>query len=693
MCMKKYSITIFILIIIVLSSTIQICLCSEIETEFDNEFSNLLNNITNLKNWQTIPTGKTEKEVLYQNIVEISEKMTNNTDYAKKYMENKDRIWLKHFLKKLNQKLTNYVNDSNQIWNKDYLELVQEFNNAQIRLQTYSEISNNLNFSLDSLRDIRIRIKSIKDVYKQNLKGIPTSFLIIGRREWDPYGQTLQTSYNSIDRGAKHFVIEKLSNNNLIFSKTIVKNARIIQDVVTSYKGGVVEPYETDPIPFQLYNVSHLVQMYRCYPRFNSIQRDDQAEFQIEKDDTQYEHVTSENIFQIVQTWNIKEKHVPKMKEFLKEVEQKNQSSNVILSDFDKKYNVQMNAINEPKLNAEKALKDNIKKIKEIDGIWRMQESVFTLDKYIDLILDLSDIDIEKGIRQRKKINNLLQHIKEHFINQTDIAKQRFTDKIKRRKMIVFTNCHEFFHKSQKSVELNKTLLKNAIEVLRVRKTKLVNFELAVVKDGMLQNEWAYKYYNHGIIKKYFMMPPILTYIDSESARLSFFLAQEVEFVELQNSSIKSVTSLDEKIESMLKNERPSVVTPAKTVYVSKPEVTVNKKLNFMLVTPDNMKWFIHAKNNTIQNITYNSAKKKLPNGYRIPKLIQLKNLRKYLIARNVEGTHAKIFFQLLTTNKGVWTTDIDHIMDKCLTFNFKTNETKYRVFDYLGIIIGVKRK
>ncbi|KPA11183.1 hypothetical protein MHK_008614, partial [Candidatus Magnetomorum sp. HK-1] len=177
-----------------------------------------------------------------------------------------------------------------------------------------------------------------------------------------------------------------------------------------------------------------------------------------------------------------------------------------------------------------------------------------------------------------------------------------------------------------------------------------------------------YQYYNEGRVTRYFLMPPILTFIGSDTSVLSLFLAQEIYFNERQEGQKQIITQ------------------QLKAPIVLDKKSTKEKQLK-SIYTDGQYSWYVHQ---SLKCMTYQDAKSVLPTGYYIPDRKQME-LFYIFMQKNQKVDKTKILLSQPVTY--AWTDEQHDIMDDYWNINLKTGNGKYRAEDSCALLIGVKRK
>lgn len=700
-------------------------------SQFEPEYKAIYDNITDLSTWKQAPENAGEKEVkqlLERHMEEIIRKTKTDETFRKKFEQDYGEIWKKKFIKILYKKLSKFSSDQNTQWNQEYLDLVQNYYNSQLDLQTYRETRNNFVLTLINYREIKNRIQSIQDVYKQNLQGVPTTYLIIGKREWNSAFETVSKNYSLIAEGAQLFVKNELSKKTgLIFSETSVKDYTITKDVIKKFSGGITESYEIDPLVFTAYGTSYVVHMYRCYPRFVEEGEIQQVEQTGSSDKeaapapgTRYENIVSQDFQAIIDKLNIKldlesiKKYQNKIKELVLEVSTENQKSAEIIYEFDKKYREQMESIQIPKSNTEDSIKTLLNKIAgntnkiKFDALPLQME----VGKIISGTLELSNV---KGEEIPRSVRDYLDEIESLFSEKERQSRKRFEDQIRSRRMIILTNKQEYLASGVNKLSFNYDLLDGALETLSDRKTKLIDYDLTVIKEGRLVSyKDAKSFKRTGRVTRYIIVPPILTYIDAESMRLSLFLAQEIEFrenpIDAQAQSEPVPPTPQKEIEPDDGKSKSSEATPKGKEEVppknndrkpkypeKKPEADQKPDIiippadegRFLADPNTHLEWMIYLKDGKPRSLSFQDGQRVLPEGFSIPTIEQLESLRAFLITPPKDKA-AKDFFPLLKRKRGVWSRERSNIGNYYI-YQFKDANKEDKVPDAQCYVIGVR--
>ena len=142
--------------------------------EFDKTYKERLTNVIHPDKWKETP--RIDEIDNIRNI--LGQELTkHNYDVA---TTKEKTAWKKGFLPIAYQCLADFISDKNERWRKEYLDLVKDFNVAQLNQQAFNEISNTLMLNLQTFADMQRRLLSVEEVYLRNLEAIPTTYPAVG---------------------------------------------------------------------------------------------------------------------------------------------------------------------------------------------------------------------------------------------------------------------------------------------------------------------------------------------------------------------------------------------------------------------------------------------------------------------------------------------------------------------------------
>ncbi|CAN2042786.1 conserved hypothetical protein [Candidatus Magnetomoraceae bacterium gMMP-15] len=682
--LKKLKISLIIIMIMALSYFI--AAADELEDamlQFDETYQKQLEIALDVKQWEKF-SDRLNDEAVEQNLLE----KLKNMPHDDAVLSNR---WKKYFIPVLYEKLSDKITKKNQQWSKDYLDLVKNFNLAQINLQSFQETADSLNNALDTYLTLHKRLLSVEEVYLQNLKGVDTTFLVLGISQWDTHTQKSNECFNTIVKGGKAFVRQEFENTALIFSHTSMEEFRIKKDIIRSYSGGQIEEYETDPLLFQDETTMIAVQQYRVFPEFPKIGSSKMPDIEIPDDE---KSVPSGNYYLPLKTDNtsnsfqadiflkqlsniiddaknflgyskesIADNLFDKIKHLLNKVQKKNKISLDQIINFNTQYNSDIepieDEINQTGRKISNDLNKLIKKIVNIDP----KAEISSLTR--DITNFLKSSEPEESYNFKDSIKNRLNKIKKTlFFEHRDQAEHQLTEKIQKRKMLIFTIQSEFVPGGALAGSIPPKILTEALKRLKIRKERLVSYEFSIVEDRVLVNHQAAQYYDNGTVVRYFMPVPVLSFQKSiESggtvAKMSILLALEIEYVKREENNLQSYRSEKDFINR-----------------------TFHDKEN-------NLIWLI---GNEEDCLTYNEIEDILPNDFNIPTIKQLNLLNLFLNKDTSKALYQKYKY-LFQSRTELWTAKFKKYTKKRATFQMSSEIIEYHNPDsYCGLAVAVKK-
>jgi hypothetical protein len=613
-----------------------------------------MNKVQNLNLWDGDGNAISVNE-LKQRLNNFVNQMPIESDEKKPY--------IKQFIPEARRHITQIINDRNKDWTDEYLAKIQLYNESRASSQNFSDELSQFSSSLENLLSQKKRQHSLTRIYLQNMAGIPTTYLIIGKSSWDINSKIPPlTIFEQITHHAAHFIVSELSAS-LIFSDTKIVNSKISSDVVKSTKKVRVEEFETDPIYFPHGSTCYVIHKYRSYPLYQ-IPKADQLDQTAQK--------SSLDITKDIQYWNIepatiskfqKDNRFPKSlikqaSKQLADIKTENSASIAQIQGFAKKYKESWDMIGQKQTNI--ILKINgIKRLilEKIDKIVTAEEFQTQLT---DPLIELQNTDdIENAEDLKEKMISWLRKLGNQFQDQKETVENDINNWLKNRNMIVFTSKSEIMSVGETPNNVASRLLSSAITSLEKRKRQLISYKLSTVKNGRLVSHEAEDFYNDGLPIRYLISPPILTFLSNSSGEsqfynVSMFLAWEVQYTEQTTKA----------------SENKSLAIKPPNIYFDQ-----NQQVS----------WFFGKE----ECFSFSEAGQMLPKGFKLPKRSDMPALRNFI---NQPGmAHLRNQFNyLFQSGTELWTGEQSSVTDKVYTYNVTANEVFSHSASSCCYVVGV---
>jgi len=573
--------------------------------------------------------------------------------------------YIKNFIPTIRKKITNLVNERNKEWTDEYLAMIQRYNESRARSQNFLDEISQLSSSLENLLSQKKRVHSLTRIYLQNMAGIPTTYLIIGKSVWDPNSKIApQTIFEQITHNASHYIASELGDT-LIFSNTSIINSKISSDVIEATKKVRVEEFETDPIYYTHGSKCYVIHKYRSYPIYsipipNKSSKSIDPDAYKKNDNIHYWNIDNNNISKYKQNNTLPESLIMEANKQITDVENENSVSIKQIQGFAEKYKNSWDQINKKKGKIIYKINDLQKLINEkVIDLVTENEFQTNMTKPINEFTNTDDV--EKGEDIKEEIISWLRKISNNLINQKQQAEQDINNWLKSRNMIVFTSKSEIMGVGEVPTDVASRLLSSAIESLEKRKRQLISYTLSTVKNGRLVSYEGENYYTQGLPIRYLLFPPILTYLGnpgggSQYYNISLFLAWEVKYTEQENKK-----SIKETLTENVLNK----------IYYDKKQ---------------NLSWFFGNE----ECYSYKDAIKKLPKNFRLPTRKEMIALGMFVNNSDMAKlrNHHNYLFQ---PGAELWTGEQSSVTDKIYTYFITTNEIISHNPSSCCYIVGVK--
>lgn len=623
---------------------------------------------------------ETGKIIEFEELGDILEKKLDGYSVE----DSKRKKYLKQFLPEVGARVSNLESDKNKHWIDEYLVRMQDYIDARSRHQTIIDEKSQLNSILGTLLREKRRLHSLTKVYLQNMAGVPTTYLVVGRDIFDiDRNESGVELFNRIVRNAIPFVRDNTSTT-LIFSRTELDAARIVKDVIRALEGVRVEPYGKDPKTFKADHLRYLLQKFRCFPSY-TIEEDAQGD----KAPSSPKGKTRAEPGQGPMYWIIQQPDIGD------ELSEEMFPSKLVLEEYRAKLKAEIakrfNELHEEDVKSIRQVKGFIEKYEEAREtiirkqeelgreVWALEENLAKsiLKKHHDFnvrenlleptrkILEIDVPDISDGDKIKDRVIGWLNKVTTRFKEDEESARVDVENWLKHRRIIISTTTSEIIGDREKPLEVAKGLFKEALETLEMRNRHLVKYEESIVKEGILSEYMHEEYYVFGHPVRYLLFPPIYSSSrggDGSVESISLFLALEVEY------SVR---------------EGPSPATLAASEGKAGKEV---KKKKFIFEMEDGSAWFIEEE----ECYPIDEAKVILPEGFILPDLEQLASLKTFLGSSRAKSIENR-FPHLSRNDVEFWTSERSSTTDDAYTYCLSTGAKNTHSDSFCGYLVGVK--
>jgi len=582
--------------------------------------------------------------------------------------EARNKKYLEGFLKDIDYIVDKMAYEKERKFSNNYIDKIQEFSESLTVYQNFIDERRQLQTALDNLQNQKQREHSLTEVFMQQISGIPTIHLIIGKSEWttsmyDNENKIITSAdvYNYISSKADLYIKNNLSSK-LVYSEVKIENESIVKKIIYTLNNIKVDKHVADPYEHIDEQKRYILQKFKCYPNYNNQSEAinnsnnknvDKYSGAIKKPD--YEHVSYDFLQNLEKTKEFPKKLIDEAEKELIKVDEENRLSINKIKGFEQRYNGAMSKIKE-KMNK------NTKKMWEVtntlfDRIYYDSGVNFNpneiSEKLNKSVKKLEEIDYDKIDEIKDLRHNLeayLDKIQEKIENNKKGRDQDVKDMIEHKKIIVFTTQTKILGNNDDYEKEAIKILASAIDKLTERKKQLRSYELTVTEEGRLKSYKGKNYYNEGIPIKYLMFSPILKYTNKneneQQMKLYFFLAWEVQYS--QNSTQQELAIYND--------------------------------------TQNNIKWFIGKG----ECFPFEEAKKSLPKKFEFASRDYIKKFRNFLKKNNnIKAKHT----YLNNPDKEFWTCDEDDdfFEGKIFTYDLIKDTIRSRTKTYCGYLIGIQ--
>jgi len=566
----------------------------------------------------------------------------------------KKKKYLKNFLVNVNEIVTNISSENEKQWGNSYIEKIQAFSDVQTLLQNFMDEKQQLYTAIDTLGSQKKRLHSLTEVFLQQLSGIPTRYLILGKSKWDTANEIGYQVDNHIANQAASFINSELIGG-LIFSNTEIKNAKIVKSVVRNLKSIQVEEHGADPKSEVYEDERYLLQIYRCYPRYD-------IDFKQETSPSKNQNTL---ISVVPKFWHINRVFLEeeanagifnKTPDLLDEahtlitdVEKDNKTNIEKILDFEKRYSLSLQVIENKKNETIKKLWDMTNLLTkriyyDLQTDMNMQEIRRQLSRPVNKLENLSFDKIHKVDELKTQIEDYLATV---YLKINKLKKEKEKDilnLIQQKRMIVFTikskNIGPFDeHPKKEAIKL----LQGVMKTLDQRKKQFQSYELSIVEDGKLVSSQVSKFYNEGYPVRYIIYPPVLYHPIPSILRLSIFLALEVEYTK--------------------KSEKKYCIYDDSSKGVS---------------------WFI----DNAECYSYDTAINRLPNNF---KFLSKKDVVSFKDFMNKNKHIKKKHQYLFSSGNEIWTIEEDWLTRKIFTYDLVLDKLNRHSKSFCAFGLGIK--
>jgi len=648
----------FIVFIFVMNTTIHAFNPQDICTTLSGQNSEQLNECIkryekamHIKLWDTIDTPM-NLDALSDHLILSLKNMGLETELKKPYLTS--------FLTKVNDIVTDISSENEKIWGDTYISKIQKFSEIESLLQNFIDEERQLSTAIDTLIDQKKRLHSLTEVFLQQLSGIPTRYLILGKIKWD----TTKPGYkydNYISKKASSYINKELAAT-LIFSNTIIENSTIVRSVIHNIKSIQVEEHGADPKTIQYENERYLMQIYRCYPRYdnNFIEEEDHSGTEentlIIEFEPEYVHMDDAffSSQSMIDHYTKAEGLIEEAKLLVKKVEKENELNINKIEVFDKRYKKSMQIIEDKKNETLKKLWDvtNVLTERIYYDLHKNKEDINFIDirnkisKPVSQLENLNIEDINKASEIKTRIVKYLESKRALIIKLKKKQVENIVNLIKQKKMLVYTiKSKNIGTYDDPKIEAVK-LLKGVLRTLNQRKKQFQAYELSVVDNGNLVTSKVSSYYNEGFPTRCLIFPAVLQHPVKQALRLSLFLALEVEYTKKSDQ----------------------------------------EKLLVYQDSNNNLSWFLDIN----ECFSFDESKKRLPAHFRFPTKDQMLQFRNFL-ANNQLIMDKHLY--LLKGGNEMWTREDDFMTGKIFTYDYAQEKFSRHSKSFCAFSIGVKSK
>jgi TolB protein len=427
------------------------------------------------------------QEINWQEFTSEYDLMNEITKFANEGKETKNE----NVLFELSEKFQQESEKLNKEWEEKYFSLVNNIHTSNSNYDLYNSLKNSISYLEKSLKQVEDNITSVKNIYKNRLKAIPTAYLILSKIPIALEEAKADKLRKLMDL-TKKYVADNFSSIQ-VFSDTEIKNRRVIKDIIEVIEAGRSESFESDPIWFVTEdNNFYLLQKYRLYPEFpekSSIKGE--GELSPSYEGASFYKIENEDDENFPARFR-KPEIQKQIKNFIKDV-----------SEFNEK---------------------NRNKIYEIDNEY---------PKIIDELLS-KKTEIENELTLKKEeLEKLSNNYSRDFEQELKDAEDALNSHVKSREVLVFTILSELEQTGRSVEDQFKELILQAYNDLINRAKSLRAYKFYRVENHILKSYNAEEFYDKVYATEYSMPVRRRAYREEEGGlnRLGVILALKVRFV------------------------------------------------------------------------------------------------------------------------------------------------------------------
>lgn len=145
------------------------------------------------------------------------------------------------------ERLINESRMSSTAWETKYFEIVADLHDANERKQRYISSITRIKHLEELIDQLDINLQSIREIYGNRLKAIPTAYLVMSQYTADIETKSRQKIDNELSDLTKSFLADSFIPT-FITSYTKVRNYRVVLDIIKASESGRIESFETDPV-------------------------------------------------------------------------------------------------------------------------------------------------------------------------------------------------------------------------------------------------------------------------------------------------------------------------------------------------------------------------------------------------------------------------------------------------------------
>ncbi|PKN19662.1 MAG: hypothetical protein CVU71_04620 [Deltaproteobacteria bacterium HGW-Deltaproteobacteria-6] len=355
--------------------------------------------------------------------------------------------------------------EKNRAWDELYFSYVSQLQDTNERLLRYKSLLDRKIQIIRVLKQIDETIDSVREIYKNRLKAIPTGYLLLSKTNADIFKESRKDINRKLDKSSKHFLSENYMPS-FITGDTTVKQLKVVSDIIRATEAGRVESFETDPVTQMSSDLKdfYMLQQYRIYPEFAKVSHTDKTD---QKNTTKTDLGTfSAKVLLDPDKGEMIDKFTAdnvKNKESIKNMYKQTQDYNLrqlqLLTEIDHDY----------QNNIGQAISKKNKAKNKLDEIDNELESSY------------KDVTIKSLHEDRTKAENMLvNHVRE-------------------REMILLTVQSEVSQSEDPVKDLFKKMAKGGYEDLLMRAEQLKSYKFFVVVDHVLRSEEASTFYSKAV--------------------------------------------------------------------------------------------------------------------------------------------------------------------------------------------------